>query len=239
MITEKIAYTLDGTDFEGVLVYDDSVTAPRPAVVVAPNWMGVSEAAVSQTEMLAGEASVMLVADMYGVDVRPTNMEEAAEAATAVRADIPMMRRRINKALEVLLAEGGRRGIIDAARTAAIGFCFGGGNVLELARGGGDVKGIVSFHGSLTTAHPEDARNIKAKVLILHGADDPAAPKADRDSLEAELTAAGVDWQIVAFGGAVHSFTDPGANIPGANQYDQKTATRAYKMMDDFFAEIF
>ena len=239
MAAEKIAYTLDGTDFEGVLIHDDSVKTERPAVVVGPNWMGVTDAAVAQAEMLAGDRYVMFVADMFGVGIRPQDADQARAAATTVRSDIAMMRARINKALDVLLSEGGQRGVVDKERTAAIGFCFGGGNVLELARGGRDVRGVVSFHGSLATPEPDDARNIKAKILVLHGAEDPAAPKAERDALEAEMAAAGVDWQLVVFGGAVHSFTDVDANRPGFNQYDEKVARRSYEMMNDFFDEIF
>ncbi len=240
MVTEKIPYTIGGTAFEGVLVYDDSVTGKRPAVLMAPNWMGVTEPSIEKAKMLAGSKYVMLVADMYGADVRPKDGKEAGAAAGAVRKDLVMHRERINTAVDVLLAEGGKRGLIDETRVAAIGFCFGGGNVLELARSGRDIKGVVSFHGSLTTPQPQDAANIKAKVLVLHGAADPAVPKADRDALEAELSAApNVDWQIIAFSGAVHSFTDPNANRPGRAEYNEKVAKRAYAMMYDFFDEIF
>ena len=176
---------------------------------------------------------------MYGASVRPKNSKEARKAAGAVRKDLKVQRGRINKALDVLLAEGGKRGVIDASKTAAIGFCFGGGNVLELARSGRGVKAVVSFHGSLKAANPKDAANIKAKVLVLHGADDPAAPKADRDALEAEMTAGKVDFQLVAFSGTVHSFTNPQANRPGRSMYNATVAKRAFSMMNSLFAEVF
>ncbi len=240
MVTEKIPYTLDGTAFEGVLVYDDSVTGKRPAVLMAPNWMGVTAPSIEKAKTLAGGKYVLLVADMYGANVRPKDGKEAGAAAGAVRKDLAMHRARVNKAVDVLLAEGGKRNLIDESKVAAIGFCFGGGNVLELARSGRDVKGVVSFHGSLTTPQPQDAAKIKAKVLVLHGAADPAVPKADRDALEAELSAApDVDWQLIAFSGAVHSFTDPNANRKGRAEYNEKVAKRAYAMMYDFFDEIF
>ena len=139
----------------------------------------------------------------------------------------------------MLIEQGVQRGVIDKTKTAGIGFCFGGGNVLELARSGRNVLGVVSFHGNLTTPNPEDGANIQAKILALHGADDPLVPKADRDAFEAEMKAAGTDWQLVAFGGAVHSFTDPGANRPNTSLYDEKVAKRAYGMMHNFFSEIF
>ncbi len=111
--------------------------------------------------------------------------------------------------------------------------------MLELARSGRDVKAVVSFHGSLMTPKPKETANVKAKVLVLHGAVDPYAPKAQRDALEAELTAAKVDYQIVAFANTVHSFTNPDANLPGSSHYNAKVARRAYAMMNDLFGEVF
>ena len=238
MVTDKVSYEHGGNKFEGILVYDDSVSAKRPAVLMAPNWMGVTDAAVTKAKKLAGDKYVYFIADMYTASVRPKSPKEAGMAAGAMRKNIPEQRARINKAMDVLLAEGGKRGLIDGGKTAAIGFCFGGGNVLELARSGRDVGGVVTFHGSLTTPNP-DASKVKSKVLVLHGADDPGAPKAQRDALEAELSAAKVDYQIVAFANTVHSFTDPGANNPGRNMYSEVATRRSYAMMDDFFEELF
>jgi len=147
-------------------------------------------------------------------------------------------RARTNKALDVFLAEAGKRNLIDSSKVAAIGFCFGGANVLELARTGRDVKGVVSFHGTLTTPKPA-GNNIKGKVLVLHGATDPVQPKANRDALEAELTAGGVDYQIVAFSDTYHSFTNPEAKAAKRSIYDAKVTKRAYTMMENFFNEIF
>lgn len=240
MKADRVGYTVAGKQFEGVLVYDDAVSGKRPGVVMSPNWMGVTDAAIAKAKMLAGGRYVFFVADMYGVDIRPKDGKEAGQAAGAVRQDLDGLRARINKAVDVLVAEGGQRGIVDSARIAAIGFCFGGGTVLELARSGRDIKGVVTFHGSLTTPRPQDAKNIKAKILILHGADDPFEPKANRDKIEAELRAPGtVDYQIVAFSGAVHSFTDPDAHITGKAEYNPLVTKRAYRMMNDFFDEIF
>lgn len=238
MVEKRVSYSFGGTDFQGVLVYDDSVTAKRPAVLMAPNWMGVSKGAVTKAKLLAGSKYVFFIADMYGVKNQPKGFQDARKQSGVLRKNISVQRDRINKALDVLLDAGAKQGVIDQSRIAAIGFCFGGDNVLEMARSGRQVKGVVTFHGSLTS-NPKDSANIKAKVLILHGADDPAAPKANRDALEAELTAAGVDWQMVAFSGAVHSFTDPGAKRPGRSMYNAKVTRRAYGMMNDFFTEIF
>lgn len=238
MVEKRVSYNLGGTDFQGVLIYDDSVKTQRPAVLMAPNWMGVTEGAVAKAKLLAGSKYVLFIADMYGVKNQPKGFQDARKNAGVLRKNIPLQRDRINKALDVLLDAGARQGLIDKSKVAAIGFCFGGGNVLEMARSGRHLKGVVTFHGSLTTPNPKDG-NIKTKVLVLHGADDPAVPKAHRDALETELTAAGVDWQMVAFSGAVHSFTDPGAKRPGRAMYNAKVTKRAYGMMNDFFAEIF
>lgn len=239
MVTKKLSYTYGGKNFEGVLVYDDSVQAKRPAIVMAPNWMGVTRNAVTKAKLLAGRKYVFFIADMYGAATRPKNYKEARKASSAVGKDLGIHRGRINKALDVLLAEAGKRGLIDESRTAAIGFCFGGGNVLELARSGRDVKAVVSFHGSLKTPKLEDAKNIKAKILVLHGADDPIAPKAHRDALEAEMTAGKVDFQLNVFGGTVHSFTNPQAKRPGSAMYNPMVTKRAYAMMNGLFAEVF
>jgi dienelactone hydrolase len=149
------------------------------------------------------------------------------------------MRARVNKALEVLRAEGKAAGL-DAKKLGAIGFCFGGTGVLELARSGADVAGVVSFHGGLDASPvPVDSKGITAKVLALHGADDPYVPAADVKAFEEEMRKAKADWQLVSYGNAVHSFTDVDANLAGQAQYNPKVAKRAYKAMSDFFAEAF
>ncbi len=239
MVEKRISYSFGGTDFQGVLVYDDAVKTKRPAVLMAPNWMGVTEGAVSKAKLLAGSKYVFFVADMYGAKNQPKGFKDARKNAGMLRKNIKLQRDRVNKALDVLLDAGAKQGVIDQSRVAAIGFCFGGGNVLEMARSGRNVRGVVTFHGSLSTPNPKDAANIKAKVLVLHGADDPAAPKAQRDALEAELTVAKVDYQMVAFSGTVHSFTDPNAKRPGRSMYNAKVAKRSYAMMENFFGEIF
>ncbi len=238
IISKPISYEMGKTKFEGVLIYDDAVKTPRPGLVVVPNWLGVTEANVKQAQNLAGSKYVFFVADMYGTQNRPKNMDEAAKASGAVKGDRKLMRARVNKALEVLKAQG-KSAPIDLSKLGALGFCFGGTTALELARSGAAIGGVVSFHGGLDTPNIEDAKKITAHVLALHGADDPYVPKKDVDAFVEEMRAAKVDWQLVSYGNSVHSFTDVDANMPGQAQYNEKTAKRAYAEMDRFWAEVF
>jgi dienelactone hydrolase len=149
------------------------------------------------------------------------------------------MRRRINAALDTLTREADRRAIGDVTRRAAIGFCFGGLNVLDLARSGADVQAVVSMHGTLSTPQPAQKGEVKAKVLAIHGAADPIAPKAERDAFEAEMEAAGVRWALVTWGGVVHAFTDVGANVPGVAVYDEAVSRHGYAFAHAFIADAF
>jgi dienelactone hydrolase len=237
MTSKKVPYELEKTKFEGVLVFDDAASAtPRPGLLLVPNWLGINEANLKQAELVAARGYVVFVADLFGTQGRPKNQEEAGKAAGAVRGNRPLMRQRMGKALEVFLAQ---KAPVDSKRLGAIGFCFGGTGALELARSGGKIAGVVSFHGGLGSPTPDDAKNITAKVLALHGADDPNVPPEEVAAFQAEMRAAKVDWQLVAFGNAVHSFTDVDAKMPGRAEYNPVVAARAYRMMDDFFAEAF
>lgn len=238
-VQKPVKYELEGTKFEGVLVYDDAVKTPRPGLVLVPNWMGINEPNLKQAVQIAGKDYVIFVADMFGQAVRPKTTDEAGKVSGAVKGDRRLMRARVNKALEVLRAEGKAAGL-DAKKLGAIGFCFGGTGVLELARSGADVAGVVSFHGGLDASPvPVDSKGITAKVLALHGADDPYVPAADVKAFEEEMRKAKADWQLVSYGNAVHSFTDVDANMAGQAQYNPKVAKRSYKAMSDFFAEAF
>lgn len=232
---QPIAYTLDGTVFEGVLVYDDAESTPRPGLLMAPNWLGINEDNLQQAEEVAGQGYVVFVADLYGKDVRPKTTEKAAQISGAVKADRRLMRARMAKALEVLRAAPGP---IDKARIAAIGFCFGGTAVMELAKDGADVGAVVSFHGGLDAVGRSRAEPI-ARILALHGADDPAVPPADVQAWKDDLRRVEADWTLVEYGGAVHSFTDRKANVPGRNMYDVDVARRAYRQMRLFLEDSF
>ena len=234
---QTVLYEIDGQPYEGLLVFDEAVTTPRPGVLMVPNWMGVTEAAAEKAAKVAGSEYVVFVADMYGRDIRPQKADEAAAAATTVRNDRPMMRARANAALDVLRAQQGAVPL-DIDNLAAIGFCFGGGTVLELARSGTEIRGVVSFHGNLDTPNPDDAKAIRMPLLVLHGADDPFVPEQQVADFSAEMRAANVDWQLISYGGAVHSFSDPYAAMPGKAEYNPVVAKRAFLAMKQFFAEV-
>ena len=222
--------------FSGTLVYDDANAIKRPGLVMVPDWLGVTPAAVAKARQIAGNDYVVLVVDMYGKGIRPKDPAEALAQVRKMYADIPAMRTRINKAVEVLRAEAGDAPL-DPARIAALGYCFGGSSVLELARSGADVAGVVTFHGGLDTTLPAQPGVVRAPLLVLNGADDKnTAPESA--GFEKEMNAAGVDWQFVNFSGAVHCFALETANSPGC-MYNERAAKRAYRMMDDFFDEIF
>jgi len=223
-----------------MLIYDAAHDDESlPGIVMYPNWMGPSEASYEKAEKIADDDFAIFVVDMYGTDVRPENSSEAGEAAGAVRADRALMRKRALKAVEVFdgLADAHP---IDTDKTLAIGFCFGGGTVLEMARSGTDaVDGVVSFHGDLQSPTLDaDASQVRIPQLILHGADDPYVSQEAVQAFIAAMQAGGVeDWTLVQFSGTVHSFTDPSAASDGA-RYHQRSADRAFEMMDDFADEV-
>jgi dienelactone hydrolase len=238
MKVEPINYSSGDTRFAGTLVYDESVTRPRPAILMAPNWMGVRPQAYERAELLAGDRYVVFVADMYGEGRRPKDFAEAASFANPLRENAAEQRRRIRAAFDTLVAEGERRRIINQHR-GAIGFCFGGGNVLELARDGAELQAVVSIHGDLKTAAPAAKDAVKASLLVLHGAPDPVVPKEHRDAFEAEMGAAGVKWEMVVFSGILHAYTDQGSDVPGVAAWDEPATRQSYDIMHTFLADAF
>jgi dienelactone hydrolase len=235
--TERVQYKHGDTVLEGYLAYDDSTTDTRPGVLVVHEWTGLNPYAEKRAEMLAQMGYVAFALDMYGKGVRAKDQKEAASLASKYKNDRQLMRGRVNAGLDVLR----KQSRTDPKRIAAIGYCFGGTTVLELARGGADIAGVVSFHGDLATPTPGDARNIKCKVLACHGADDPFVPPNVVSAFEDEMRKGGVDWQLIAYGNAVHSFTNPGAgNDPKRGAaYNAEADHRSWEAMKQFFAEIF
>jgi dienelactone hydrolase len=233
--TKTIEYKDGDTVCEGFVAWDDKVEGKRPAVLIVHQWMGLTdfERNVAK-EIAAKRGCVAFAVDIYGKGVRAKNPQEAGALAGKYRGkDTTLYRGRLAAALKTCVAMPE----VDPGRVGAIGFCFGGTGVLELARSGADVQAVVSFHGGLGTSRPEDAKNIKGKVLVLHGADDPLVPDDEVAAFMKEMKAAKVDWQFVAYGSAVHAFTDPKANWKGSAEYHEDAARRSWIAMHAFFDE--
>jgi len=234
--TETIEYKQGDATLEGFLAYDDSISGKRPGVLVVHQWLGLTDYEKRRATMLAQLGYVAFCADIYGKDSRPKDVTEAGELAGKYKSDRALLRARVNAALDVLK----KNELVDTSRLAAIGYCFGGTTVIELARNGADLNGVVSFHGGLDSPTPADGKNIKCKILALAGADDPFQKPADLTAFESEMRDNKVDWEIVFYGGAVHAFTqpDPGFVNAGA-KYNEKADKRSWEAMKTFFAEIF
>ena len=234
--TETVEYKQGDTTLEGFLAYDDSISGKRPGVLVVHQWLGLTGYEKHRVEMLAQLGYVAFCADIYGKGVRPKDVSEAGTESTKYKSDRQLLRARVNAGLDELK----KNQFVDTSRVAAIGYCFGGTTVIELARSGADLNGVVSFHGGLDSPTPADGKNIKCKVLALAGADDPFQKPEDLTAFESEMRDNKVDWEITFYGGAVHSFTqpDPGFSNPGA-KYNEKADKRSWQAMKDFFAEIF
>jgi len=239
MAEKKVPYQVNGRQFEGMVVYDDNVRAKRPAIFMQPDWKGVCADTIAQARIVAGKDYVVLMADMFGAGYgdQPKTREQLAAGMRAVHDDLAFTIACGGKACDTLLAEAGRLGLVEAGRTAAIGYCAGGGFALEQARAGADFKAVVVFHvTNPNPVVPGTPCNIKGRVLAVHGSADPVTPKPMMDAFEEEMTNAKVDWQVMMFGGAVHSFCDPTANA-GPTRYDAKLCRKSYMLMLDFFAE--
>ena len=235
--TKVVEYKQGDTVLEGYLAWDDAQSVKLPGVLVVHEWTGINNHIRQRTQMLAKLGYVAFAADIYGKGIRPTLPADATKTAGIYKNDRSRMRARARAGLEVLK----KQPFVDPQRLAAIGFCFGGTTVLELARDGADLKGIISFHGGLATPAPQDARNIKGKVLALHGADDPFVKSDEVAAFQEEMRKGNVDWQFISYGNAVHSFTNIAAgtdNSKGA-AYNEKADKRSWQAMQAFFAEIF
>ena len=234
--TETIEYKQGDTTLEGFLAYDDATKTPRPGVLIVHQWKGLTDYEQKRAEMLAKLGYAAFCVDIYGKGVRPATPQDAGAEAGKYKKNRPLVRERVNAGLKTFH----KQSVVDPKRIAAIGYCFGGTTVIELARSGADLAGVVSFHGGLDSPKPEDGKNIKCKVLACHGADDPFVAAKDLEAFESEMRDAGVDWRLVKYGGAVHSFTDWKADgsMKGA-KYDKKADQRSWEDMKSFFAECF
>ncbi len=237
VVTKVVTYQDGKETLEGLLAYDDALPGKRPGVLVVHAWMGLDDYTKKRAEMVAQLGYVAFAPDIYGKAKRPKNKDEAGKLSGQFKGDRALLRRRVSLGLAQLTADK----LVDTTKTAAIGYCFGGTTVLELARAGAQVNGVVSFHGGLDSPAPADAKNIKGRVLVLHGAADPYQKGADLDAFVKELNGAGVDWQLEMYGNAVHCFThfdDKGDKATGC-AYDEKADKRSWADMQSFFGELF
>jgi dienelactone hydrolase len=236
-IQERVVEYADGaTKLEGFVSYDDTIKAERPAVLVIHDWMGLGDQTKEICRKLAHLGHIAMAADIYGKGVRPADRTAASEMAGKYKGDRAMLRQRVMAGFDYL----SKAPFVAKDRIAVIGYCFGGTTAIELGRAGAPLAGIVSFHGGLDSPTPADGKNIKAPLLILHGADDPFVKLEDIDAFKKELNDAKADWQMIYYSGAVHSFTNPKAgndNSKGA-AYNEKADQRSWRAMQDFFGEV-
>lgn len=233
-----LAYEADGLNMNGVLCLPDGTGAATPGVLVFPEVFGLGEHAIRRAERLAELGYAALACDIHGGRRVIEKMDEVMPLVAPMRADSLLVRKRTDPALAALVA----RPEVDAARVAAIGFCFGGTMALELARGGANIVATVGFHSGLGTTRREDASRIQGRVLVCIGADDPGVPAEQRAAFEAEMRAGGVRAQMMVYGGVVHSFTNPDAEHLGRPEfarYDAEADRHSWMLMRDAFEQEF
>jgi len=235
VVTQTVDYKDGDTVLEGYLAYDDSITGKRPGILVVHEWNGLGHYIQGRAEQLAGLGYVAFAPDIYGKGVRPDSFDACKAESSKYYADRKLLRRRVNLGLDQLK----NNPMVDTAKVAAIGYCFGGATVLELGRSGADVAGIVTFHGGLDNPTPADAKNIKAKVLVCQGGADSFTLKA-LPAFKKEMDDAKVDYKVIEYKGAVHGFTNPDnkGTVPGL-KYDAKADKASWKAMKEFLSKIF
>jgi len=236
MIAKDFEYRSSDLACEGYLAYEESSDIKRPAILVVPNWMGIRDFAKEKCKELASLGYIALAVDVYGKGIRPKSTEEAAKLSSSYKENYLLLRRRLMDAIEALKGFE----LLKEGYIGAIGYCFGGTAVLELARSGVDIKGVVSFHGRLSTL---DVKRdpIKAKLLVCHGVDDPFVPLSQVEDFIKEMNKRKADYQIIMYSDAVHSFTEKqaGSDKSKGTAYNELADKRSWNHMLLFFKEIF
>lgn len=240
VVGKQVEYSADSLTLKGYLAYDDKFTGKRPGVLVVHEWWGLNDYARKRADMLAELGYVALAVDMYGEGKTADHPDDAGKFAGETMKNMPAMKRRFMAGLDLLKGNGR----VDPTRTAAIGYCFGGGVVLAMARSGADLKGVVSFHGSLATAEPAEKGKVNAKILVCNGGADKFVSDKSIKDFKDEMKAAGADFKFVSYQGAVHSFTNPGATENGKKfglplAYNKKADKKSWADMQAFFNMIF
>ena len=236
MRAESLEYRDGDVTLKGFVALDDQSNHKRPGILVMPEAFGLGKQAKDRALRLASLGYAALAGDPYGNGLEVSDLQEAIKHAGAIREDNTKFRQRIRAGLDALTALPQ----VDTDRLVVLGYCMGGSCSLEMARDGAPLKGVVSFHGALETQSPAEPGKVQAKVLVCHGADDPFVPVEHVTAFEAEMTKAGVDWQVISYGGTVHSFTNPEADgsIEGIC-YNKQADERSWQAMQAFFDEIF
>lgn len=238
--TEEVTYKVDGQNFTGYLAYDDSNTDKRPGVLVVHEWWGLNDYPRKRAEMLAELGYTGFALDMYGSGKVAEHPDDAKTFMQAVRSDMDAAEQRFNAAKEVLAAHA----TVDPDRIAAIGYCFGGGVVLHMARVGADLDGVVSYHGMLATETPAKPGAVKARILVFTGGEDPFVPNEQVQAFKDEMEAAGADTRVVVYPKARHGFTNPAADAAGQKYdmplaYDEDADENSWRLTKGFFQDIF
>jgi dienelactone hydrolase len=234
MQTRTLDYRDGALRLSGLLVRDDKRAGMRPGIVLFPDARGIGKHVIDRAHRLAELGFVALAADPYGDGAQARDTPHAWELMGNLRSDVTRWRGRAKAALDALSCQEN----VDQARLAAVGFCFGGTTALELARSGAPLAGVVSFHGGLGSPKPDDARNIKAKVLVCHGAMDSFVPPAQLAAFEEQMSKTNVDWQVHVYGGTMHAFTNPGVDVEGM-AYNAVADRRSWNAMLTLFEEVF
>ena len=236
MRAESLEYQDGDVTLKGFVALDDQSDHKRPGILVMPEAFGLGQQAKNRALRLASLGYAALAGDPYGNGLEVSDLQQAIQHAGAIREDNAKFRQRIRAGLDALMALPQ----VDTDRLAVMGYCMGGSCSLEMARDGAPLRGVVSFHGALETASPAEPGTVQAKVLVCHGADDPFVPVEYVNAFEEEMTKAGVDWQLISYGGTVHSFTNPEADgsIEGIC-YNKQADERSWQAMRAFFDEIF
>ncbi|MCB0262913.1 MAG: dienelactone hydrolase family protein [Calditrichaeota bacterium] len=237
---KPVDYTVDGMTMKGYLAYDADKTGKRPGILVVHEWWGATEYVRERADMLAKLGYTALAVDMYGEGKIADHPDDAMKFATEVMQNIPAGEQRFREAMKLLKSQA----TVDTSKIGAIGYCFGGGVVLHMARAGMPLDAVVSFHGSIATQNPAKEGDVKAAILVCNGADDPFVTDEQIDAFKAEMEAAGADFKFVNYPGAVHSFTNPDADANGQKfemplAYNKAADEQSWQDMQDLFNRVF
>lgn len=236
VVTQEVPYEHGAVKLVGYLAYDGAVEGKRPGVLVVHEWWGLNEYAKERARQLAGLGYVAFAVDMYGEGKVTTHPQQASEWSKTITSNAGAWQERASAGLDVIKKDPR----VDPGRIAAIGYCFGGATVQQMAYSGADLRGVVSFHGSPLPVKEDQVSRVKAKILILHGAADPLVKDAQIQSYLAAMDKSGLDWQMVFYGGAKHSFTNPDADKAGMEplRYSPSADRRSWEHMTLFFNEV-